>query len=234
MSAIIAHELRQPLSSISGFAHGIQRLMETHGTLDRNRISQGVDMLQKQAEKAERIVRKVREYAKGKGAKRQVLELNRVVSNAVETINASKTFAIQARVEASQGSALIFADPLEVELCVINLVKNALEAVSSDSGQVSVVVERRGDRALVCVRDNGPSLSEEAFEALRRPLSSSKFDGLGLGLSIVSLIVESHGGRLSFERSFPQGLIATLSLPLQTGANPVEPPCASAPADSDR
>ena len=107
---------------------------------------------------------------------------------------------------------------MELELAVQNLVKNAAQAVRGQKDARVVVSVRRFcdergvSRVAVEVTDNGPRLTDEQFEKLSAVLSSEKTDGLGLGLAIVSMIAENHGGRLTFERG-RTGLRVSITLP---------------------
>lgn len=108
---------------------------------------------------------------------------------------------------------------MELELAVQNLLKNALHAVSDvENPAVTVSLRRFADehgiaKIEVAVADNGKRLDDEAFARMTELLSSDKVDGLGLGIAIVSLIAENHGGRLSFERGENEGLTARIVLP---------------------
>lgn len=113
-------------------------------------------------------------------------------------------------------------DPLEIELALSNLLKNAAEAATGTAfpganpptaPEVAVRMELPGDAVLYAVADNGPALDDEAFARLSVPLSSAKPEGLGLGLGIARSIAEAHGGSLIIVRREPVGVEARLTLP---------------------
>ena len=220
MSLIVAHELRQPLSAISGYIHGIERLLDQGNPANAGMLSSGIDAIKSQAKTAESILEKVRSYARKKGQPRSLLDANEIVLEAVNTLNEamlSPTKISFSRLK--DGDGKVWGDKTELELAIQNLSKNALHAVSSEknpSVRVSVHKENSSGgspRIAISVCDNGPRLSDEAFEKLNSVLSSSKIDGLGLGLSIVRLIVENHGGQLEFFRGSKHGLKAVIFLP---------------------
>lgn len=220
MSLIVAHELRQPLSAISGYIHGIERLLDQNNPANTGMLISGIDAIKSQAKTAESILEKVRTYARKKGHPRSLLDANEIVLEAVNTLNEamlSPTKVTFSRLTAGDGK--VWGDKTELELAIQNLVKNALHAVSSEKDpSVSVTVHKESSsggspRISISVCDNGPRLSDEAFEKLSSVLSSSKIDGLGLGLSIVRLIVENHGGQLEFFRGPKDGLKAVIFLP---------------------
>ena len=227
MSSIIAHELRQPLSTICGYAHGIERLLDQPGDVNRAMIAEGVSVMGEQAQQAEAIVEKVRSYAKGKGVRRTVVNAADLARRAVATINASRIWQTEVDVWTAAAELPVWGDSAEIELALQNLIKNALEACASEaSPTVSVSVRKASstessaalERIVLAVDDNGPALTDDAFADLEGVLSSTKIDGLGLGLSIVRLIAEGHGGQLEFRRRTPSGLSVRIVLPAHSEA----------------
>ena len=102
-------------------------------------------------------------------------------------------------------------DSFEIELAVFNILKNALKAAkNSPNPQTSVSLIPHEHMWKVAVTDNGPKISEEIFSALGCPTSTSKKDGLGVGLSIVLSIIENNGGHLAFRRIEPNGIAVDL------------------------
>lgn len=221
MSLIVTHELRQPLSAISGYIHGIERLLDQSGSRPNNEmLSSGIDAIKAQAKTAESILEKVRSYARKKGQARSLLDANEITQEAVSTINAAMLSPTQISFSPLPDEDVkVWGDRMELELAVQNLLKNALQAVH-DIRKPIVKAEVRKEissggspRVVITVTDNGKRLSDEDFEKLSSVLSSSKIDGLGLGLSIIRLIVENHGGQLEFSRRKEDGLTAIICLP---------------------
>lgn len=217
ISSIIAHELRQPLATIMNYAHGLQRLLEQNANADL--ISDGISKMQRQAEKAETIVSKVRAYAKSEGIQRRKLDLKDLTFSSVNLINDSKISSIPVRFVSERNTPVwINGDPVEIELCIVNLIKNALDASPSESWVNVSVREEKDHRnirlAVFQVEDYGPRLSDEQFETLSEPLQSKKIEGLGLGLAIVKLIIANHKGKLVFQRMEKRGIQAQIYLPV--------------------
>ena len=99
---------------------------------------------------------------------------------------------------------------------VVNLLRNSLQAQTDPEKkvEVTITVRENGNRAELCVEDNGPVLSDESMRRLSETvLQSEKPEGLGLGLSIVRMLVEEHNGTVRFERADPTGLRVVISLP---------------------
>lgn len=111
---------------------------------------------------------------------------------------------------------VVTADPLEMELVALNLMKNALEAsdAAGGAGEVVVTLSEEDERAIITVADDGGG-TRETVERLNRGLGSTKAEGLGLGLSIVRGILEAYGGRLAFSARRQGGLVARVTVPVR-------------------
>lgn len=214
MSSIIAHELRQPLAAISMQAFGLMRRFE-NGTVTRDAALTALDKISHQTDRAGAIVDQVRAYAKG-DRRRAPLEINRTVSDAVaEARKSFRNLGVPMEYTPSPTPIYTTANPLEIELIVINLLKNAAEAVKI-SGKVGVVRCRitgfPGSPAIE-IENPGRRFTDAEWDSLLADsLVTSKRKGLGLGLSIVRSLTDDLGGRLTFTRPATGGLIVTVTL----------------------
>ena len=214
MSSIIAHELRQPLAAISMQAFGLMRRFE-NGTVTRDAALTALDKISHQTDRAGAIVDQVRAYAKG-DRRRVPLEINRTVSDAVaEARKSFRNLGVPMEFTPSPTPIYTTANPLEIELIVINLLKNAAEAVKI-SGIAGVVRCRitgfPGSPAIEIENQGRPFTDAEWDSLLADSLVTSKRKGLGLGLSIVRSLTDDLGGRLTFTRPAAGGLIVTVTL----------------------
>ena len=214
MSSIIAHELRQPLAAISMQAFGLMRRFE-NGTVTRDAALTALDKISHQTDRAGAIVDQVRAYAKG-DRRRAPLEINRTVSDAVaEARKSFRNLGVPMEFTPSPTPIYTTANPLEIELIVINLLKNAAEAVKM-SGIAGVVRCRitgfPGSPAIEIENQGRPFTDAEWDSLLADSLVTSKRKGLGLGLSIVRSLTDDLGGRLTFTRPASGGLIVTVTL----------------------
>ena len=219
MSSIIAHELRQPVATVRNYVQGLRRMLDMRGALTSDVAEKPLLRLDEQAERIERIVERVRAYGKAEVPQRRLVDAAALTKSAVETLQTAQSDDLPVSIRSCEAPTLILADPLEWELCVQNLVKNALEAVRGvPAPTVAVELERacvEGRAKLrFTVTDNGPRLDDDKFRRLQDVLSSTKLDGLGLGLSIVRMIAEDSGGVLRFERNEPTGLRVAIEWPL--------------------
>ncbi len=215
MSTIFAHELRQPLSAITAYASGLLRALDRPGDVNRELLEEGIERIKGQALAADGIVQKVRSYARRPEAVRAELDLGEVVSGACSTVLAAKNWNVSFRTTLPELPANIYGDRMELELLVLNLVKNALEAASqTKAGEVEVTLAAGDGRVRLTVLDNGPAVSDRDFARLSEPLSSSKPEGTGLGIAIVRMVAEKHQASVTFRRRETHGLQATIEFPV--------------------
>lgn len=211
LSSMIAHELRQPLTSIRALARGLLRLME-NGRCDEQVTKENLEIISQQAKRADTVIERVREYAKAPLAPRAPVDLAQVARRAADdvTLGARLPAGI---IRMTLSEARVSGNTDELLIAVENLLKNALEAASAATDpRIEVETKTSECFARITVRDNGPAITDEVFASLAVPLKSSKAGGLGLGLAIVQTIAESHSGRIAFKR-LARGLEVTMTLP---------------------
>lgn len=227
VGSLFAHEVRQPLSAIALYAYGL-KLMVERGTADERSLSEGLEKISGQTANAEAIVAKIRSYLKRDADRKDDVAPLTLVENAVKTFEASGRRRSKIRIAAPAeddvfpAPPLVRVDAMETELVLLNLLRNAEEIQTTAAvkhPEITVRIARDeespGDAAIT-VTDRGPALDDEAFAAFTARLEAmetTKKDGLGLGLSIVSALTEAQGGRVSFGRSDFGGLAVTLHLP---------------------
>lgn len=219
LSSMIAHELRQPVASLINYADGLSLYLGGKG--HDPVIDEATREIGRQAERVSSIVERVRNYARQKEGLQREIDFCAVVKSAYSTFR-SGAASSSVRVSADLvDAAPIEGDPLELELFVVNTLKNAFHALQSGGVEHPEIRLRlkadlgveNNPRWVLEVEDNGLPLDDKKFAELSHPVTSEKFEGLGLGLSICRVIAERHRGRLTFRRAEPQGLVVSLSLP---------------------
>ena len=215
ISSMIAHELRQPLAALDLYGKSLEKLFTRDAA---NPQSRGVlQQMIKQTERISAIVDNVREYARASTTKRTVADLRNIVSRAAASWRATNSPAA-ANVTLSINAPLpVMAEicELEWELVVVNLLKNAAEALKdTTNARISVTLFAKDDGgARLAIADNGPGLSQAKLSQLGDPIASNKAAGLGLGLSVVRGIVENHASSIHFANHPLGGFIAQIDLP---------------------
>ncbi len=212
MATTLAHELNQPLSAISNYTAGILRLVDP-ASHDAARLISALKGIDEASQRAAEIIRNLRELTRRREPARESFELNPAVGECVRLVRATASPSISIADEVPDGVTMA-ADRVQIQQVVINLLRNACDAVMGSSRQhVSVRAQDVGDMLVVSVLDTGPGVSAEAAENIFAWSDSSKEGGMGFGLSICRTIIEAHRGRIWLEDSGPSGSEFSFSVP---------------------
>ena len=217
MSGTLAHEINQPLATISTYAQSLQRRMAA-GRIDAEPFAQAVDDIAAEAERAGEVVRRIRAFARKREGTRERRLLIETVREAVNLFSGMLP-KLSAVIVADElpGAYVYEADHLQIQQVILNLLKNAADAMADmplAERRIHVQCQCQNGRVRLCVADRGPPVAAETMARLFEPFFTTKGDGLGLGLAICKSIAEAHGGRLTVEACVPPpGLAFCLSLP---------------------
>lgn len=220
MSSLIAHELQQPLNAIVNYARGL-RLLKEKGRLSEDKFQTAVAEISDQGLQAAAIVNKVRNYSKHPEAKKESINLISFLKKTAEKFCRIRNCTIPIEISGNR-TVVVSADLLELELLIVNLLKNSCEALAEEDksdSKIFIKVSESNNKAVITVYDTAPPLSKGEMKTLFTPGISSKKNGLGLGLSLCQKIAESHGGNLKAHQNDKNTLIFTLELPLVKGSN---------------
>jgi two-component system sensor kinase FixL len=216
LSSALAHELNQPLAAIMNYAQAGRRLLETGAEGAEEKVHDMLNKAVDQAARAGDVIRRLRDLFE-KGETTPVPQkINQVVEDAASLalIDAPR-LDVKYKLSLSEELPTVIIDRVQIQQVVLNLVRNALEAVTAATRR-ELVIETltNGDGAVeVAVHDTGPGLPPEVQDRLFEPFVTDKSEGMGLGLSISHRIIEAHGGRLWVETSPAGGTCFRFSLP---------------------
>ena len=219
MAATLAHELNQPLSAAASYMHASRRDIERTGPLGES-AGRTLDLAKAEVLRAGGVIRRMRDLLTTGSA---ALELQRV-SSMIDDLRPSlrvlgRDAGIEVRIDNDGSIDTVLAERIQFQQAVINLVRNAVEAAAGARDPVVVVRGRRvSDGYRISVEDNGPGVPANDLDAVMRPLTTSKANGMGLGLSVTRTIVESHGGSLRLDRSALGGAAFSICLPQEERA----------------
>jgi signal transduction histidine kinase len=215
MASSLAHELNQPLTAISNYSLGAVTRMKDGG-VSNDDLLPALEKTAGQAQRAGNIIRRIREFVKRSEPRRRPTEVARIVEDAIGFADieaAKKGIAIHTDVQA--GLPPLDVDPILIEQLLLNLLKNAIDAMDRAAvRRIDLVVRRQDDMAEFSVIDRGSGVSELQRANLFQPFFSTKSEGMGMGLNICRSIVEFHHGRLAVERNPDGGAIFVFTLPL--------------------
>ena len=230
VASALAHQLNQPLTSITGYAAGVKRLLERSGQPDA-RLVDAMTRLGDQAAEAGRIVKRIREFLTRRSPQRETMDLGEAAHRALALL-ARDLRRLQLHVEwaIAPGLPQVDADPVLIEQVVLNLVRNACDemaGVPAAQRRLRIAIARAGTSALpgasdaegflrLDVDDAGPGLRGRSVEQLVTPFYSTKPDGMGMGLAICRSIVEAHHGAFDATDSPFGGARFSLTLPVAT------------------
>jgi len=223
MAAALAHELNQPLTAIGNSVGALKIMLgDGSGALDevaRGRVVRAANQAETQAVRAGEIVRRLRDFIARGEADARIEELDRLIEDAV-ALGApnAKADGMEIRYDFSPKAGCIIADRIQIQQIVVNLVRNAVEAMRDAPRPHVLEISTLAKRGMVevSVHDNGPGISPEFAKQLFSPFLSTKSDGMGVGLSICRRIVEAHGGRMWLEESYGSGADFRFTVPLAT------------------
>lgn len=208
MSGMLAHEVQQPLMAINNYLAGLRVYLNSKGYSDAV-TERAIGSLEHNSERIGSIVTRVRGYAKQKKGEMKSCDLTAIALSALNVLKALKFEHVEVTSDLPP-QAKVVGDPLELELLIINLLKNACSAVEKQpKPKVDLKIESLDDKHwCLSVSDNGPTLDDKSFARLKTLGDSVKPEGMGIGLSIVRGIADKHGAELEFIR-LPKGGICS-------------------------
>jgi signal transduction histidine kinase len=216
LSASIAHEVRQPLSAISISGEAGLRWREVP---DLDEVSKALEAVIEESHHADHVLKSVRAMFKQESTARTEVNLNDLIQ---QTIAVAKgpidSNHIVVETNLTDGvPPIVVANPVQLQQVILNLVMNAVEAMSHSS-EMRVLRLRiePGPAKTVVVRvvDSGPRVDPEVVSKMFQPFFTTKSSGMGMGLAICKTIVEAHGGQLRASANNPHGMEFQITLPL--------------------
>jgi two-component system, LuxR family, sensor kinase FixL len=221
LAAAVAHEVNQPLMAAGTYARLVADTVSSGGA----NAGEIVEIAKKaigQVDRAAEVIRRLRALVRLDRSNRAAVSLDRIVKETLDLCRQDLERAgVVLRVAVPPDLPLVAVDLLQIEQVLLNLVRNSLDAIrDSGASRGAIVIEARpthggadGDFVEIAVIDSGPGFSRDYIESGILPLSSSKADGLGIGLPLCKTIVEAHGGRLWLDAS-SRGASVRFTLPV--------------------
>jgi signal transduction histidine kinase len=220
MTAALAHEINQPMTAARALARTVQERLRAPEP-DRERVQANVASMIEQIDHAGAVVSNMREFLRRGEPHVSTLEVPATLRDALALARPMAAMRqVRLELELQEPLPRVWADRVQIQQVVINLISNSIEAIAETGradGAVLVSAARTGNDVELTVRDNGGGVAPEQAQVLFDPLSTTRPDGIGLGLSICKTIVENHGGRIWLAASGPAGTELRFTLPAAPG-----------------
>lgn len=220
LTASIAHEVNQPLTAITNNGNACLRLLANHN-LDPGVLREVLEEIVADGTRASAVISRIRAFIKKTPAEKSLLNVNDVIQEVLDlAAHEIQKNKITVERQLTPSSKLVFADRVQLQQVLLNLIMNGIEAMTAVTDRprvlcVQSVIDKSGD-VLVAVRDCGSGISADR-DRYFTPFFTTKANGMGMGLPITRSLIEGHSGRLWAEPNFPNGAVFSFTLPVPTG-----------------
>jgi PAS domain S-box-containing protein len=219
LTASIAHEVTQPIAATVGNAEAALRWLRRRPP-DLDEVRQAVTRIVKEGLRAAEVIGRIRALVNKAPPPKDRLNLNEAIREVIElTRGEAAKNDVSVRTDLADGLPLIYGDRVQLQQVLLNLIINAVEAMTSVRMGARELSIRTGEAeagyVLVAVRDSGPGLDPKRVDHLFESFYTTKASGMGMGLPICRSIIEAHGGRLWACKNEPQGAVFQFTLPVE-------------------
>jgi len=218
MASTLAHELNQPLSAIANYLKGSKRLLEGSADERSTMVRDAMEKAGAQALRAGQIIRRLRDFVARGESERRVESVKKLVEEASAlALVGVKDQGVRVRFALDPAIDLVLADKVQIQQVLLNLIRNAIEAMETSSKRelmVATALGKDGKDGMITfsVSDTGSGIANEMTSQLFQPFVTTKRHGMGVGLSISRTIIEAHGGRIWAEANPGGGTIFRFTL----------------------
>ncbi|WP_330218147.1 PAS domain S-box protein [Phenylobacterium zucineum] len=215
MSSALAHELNQPLSAIANYLTGAQRLLARQKDATSQKVNGALDKAVAQALRSGDIIRRLREFvARGETSQRPESVAKLVEEASALALVGARQLGVRVVFDLDERVDYVLVDKVQIQQVVLNLIRNAVEAMTDSPRRELTVASAPGPDGMVdiSIADTGPGIDKDVAGKLFQPFVTTKAQGMGVGLSICRTIVEAHGGRIWAEPNRGGGTIFHLTV----------------------
>lgn len=220
MGAALAHELNQPLTAIMLYIQAAQRVGDREGVELPEEARAILVKALREADRAGSIIQRMRSFVEKRDPERRLADVPSLVDEAVELTLLGHRAHVRVSRDHAKGLPQVAVDAVQIQQIVVNLTRNALEAVRrAEKSEIRIATRAVAGGVEVAVADSGPGIPAEALPTLFKAFHTSKRKGLGLGLAISKSIAQNHGGDLTVDPGGKgSGAVFRLFLPIGSTA----------------
>ncbi|HOJ70401.1 MAG TPA: ATP-binding protein [Syntrophorhabdaceae bacterium] len=213
LSSGIAHEIRNPLNFLSlSIGHIKERISESD-IVDKNDLIKLMDNITKEIYRVNELIHNFLLLGRPIVLNREWVSVEVIISEAIEILKDKLRKGIYINVVNNDGNDSIYCDREYMRLCLINLIINAIQAITDDEGTITIEYGRDGDYSYITVSDSGKGIPPSEMDRIFEPYYSTKKFGVGLGLTITKRFVEEHGGAITIISEEDKGTSITIKVP---------------------
>lgn len=211
MAATVAHEIRNPLTSVRGFA---QRIARKYASLGDGRLGEYTTIIIEEVDRLNKFIKDVLDLARRAKPELRPVNVNHIFSDILNLMRdefTAQSIVVVPDLDMSLGEIILDEELLKQAL--LNLLQNARQAMNS-GGVLMIRTQRSGDQVRIRIADDGHGIPKHVLDKIWTPFYTTKVQGTGLGLSVVQRIIEDHGGRIQIRSREGQGTIVDIFLPV--------------------
>ncbi|MDO6710558.1 PAS domain S-box protein [Aliiglaciecola sp. 2_MG-2023] len=220
MAVAVAHEINQPLTAIALFSATAKNMCEKQNF---EMLPELLDKLTQQSLRAGSVLERVQIMTRKGDSQKEAVDSNILIEEVIKLIEPiSRLHEILIQVETGDQHVAVFVDRVQIQQVILNLLRNAMEsmqAIDFKNGNVLTIraSQSEANTFQISIEDTGCGLSQKLKDELYTPFSTTKKNGMGIGLSISKSIIEEHGGHLMFKDNKPYGTVFYFTLPISGG-----------------
>ena len=216
LTASLAHEILHPIATARNNARSALRFLDMN-PVDLGEVREALECVVRDTDRGKDIVGRIREHIKKAPPRKERFDINEAIREVivmVQSVIDKNNVSVSTRL--MEGLMAVQGDRVQLQQVVLNLVLNAVEAMSSVEGVRKLSINTEQDKAggiLVAVRDSGPGIDPERLDRVFEPFYTTKTSGVGMGLSICRSIIGAHGGRLWVDANLVRGTVFQFTVP---------------------
>ena len=218
MSARVAHEIKNPLATIGGFAESIPRKYD-----DRERTIRNANIIVEEVRRLENILSNILDFTRAGMPQKNLYDVNELIKETVRIMEVhAQLNNVLFVLEFAEEKIETELDKAQIKQVLINVIHNAINAMP-EGGVVEIKTERCDDTVQVIIRDTGTGIPEEFIDIVFDPFFTTHVNGTGLGLPISQKIIQNHNGKFEIKSKENEGTTVSIQLPLSTIIDKISP-----------